>query len=32
MPGSLFTKRRTSSRKRPFHSAHRPQLGKLPTW
>ena len=25
-------KSRTSSRKRPFHSAQRPKFGKVPTW
>ena len=31
-PGSPLMKRRTSSRKRPFHSPHTSQLGKEPTW
>ena len=31
-PWSPLMKRRTSSRKRPFHSPHTSQLGKLPTW
>ena len=31
-PGSPLMKRRTSSRKRPFHSPHTSQLGKAPTW
>ena len=31
-PASPRTKWRTSSRKRPFHSAQRPQVGKVPTW